>query len=192
METTPDPIPPASAPFTPDQVSAIPPELLKQLNLAPPPAAPTKDQLEPDLAGIPPDVLAKVRALGGLPASGEEPGGFSWAGLVYGPVYYWAMKDWPFVALSAVASLSLYGIPLLIPLAFYAHKRAWYRKSWESEGEFWKVQKKWDRSAITGGLATALILYLVSKYLFSSLASTFGTNDPNAIFQQVQSQYQDQ
>ena len=178
--------PPKPKLVSPEDVSAIPPEILKQLNLVPEtpkPAAPAGD----DLADIPPEVLLKIREISGRNPLGQEPGGFSWAALVYGPFYYIAMKDWLFAILSAVASISLYGIPALIPLAFFARKRAWNYKTWENEDVFWKLQKKWDRSAVIGGIVSVVALYFIGHYVYGMLSSTFGTTDPNEVLKQVQS-----
>jgi hypothetical protein len=173
--------------FTPEELSSIPPELQKQLNLT---SSVTPQEAEDGLSDIPPEVLAKIRAISGQNSAGIEPSGFSWAALLYGPVYYFAMKDWLFVVLSALASLVVVTVPALIPLAFLARKRAWKLKKWDSEEQFWQVQQSWDRSAIVGGVLSIIVLYFLSRYVFSVLSTTFGTTDSNVILQQVQDQYQ--
>lgn len=174
--------------YSPDEISAIPEELRKELNIAP---AIPKSEIEADLSDIPPEVLAQIRAISSSNILGEEPSGFSWAALVYGPFYYGAMKDWLFVFLSSIASLLVYTIPLLIPLAFFARRRAWHSKKWDTEDQFWQSQKLWDRSAVFGAILAVIALYFASQYVFSLLSSNFGTTDPNTLLKQVQSQYQD-
>ncbi len=116
--------------------------------------------------------------------------GFSLGSLVYGPVYYYAMKDWPFFWVSLIATLTVYGTPLLIPMAFYARARAWERKVWDSGELFASTQRRWDRSAIVVGILGLLFLYVATRFVASSLETTFGTNDPNQLLQQVQDSYQ--
>jgi|GEM_PF-6423545 len=186
VDSSPEKLPPPKV-FAPDEISAIPPELLKELNIVPDHRIATPgNPVDEDLADIPPELLAKVRAIAGTAVFTEEPGGFSWAGLVYGPVYYFAMKDWLFMILSTIASVSVYAIPALIPLAFFARKRAWQKKTWEGEEQFWKVQHQWDKSAIVGGILSIIVLYFVGHYVLSTLYTAFGTTDPSAVLQQVQ------
>lgn len=116
-----------------------------------------------------------------------SPNRFSWGALVYGPFYYGAMQDWTFAVLSIIFSLLVYTLPAVIPLAFFARRRAWQRKTWESEEQFERVQHQWDRSAIIGAVFAIIGLYFVSRYIFSMLASAFGTTDPTVILQQIQS-----
>jgi hypothetical protein len=170
--------------LSPEEISAIPPELQKKLNIIP--------DLKPgeDTDGITPEVMAKVRAISTEGPLAEAPGGFSWAALVYGPFYYWAMGDTLFAIVSAAASLLVYTAPLLIPLAFYARARAWERKEWESREAFWQAQRQWDRTAIIGGVLALIFLYFIYRFVFSTLASTFGTSNPNDILKQVQETYQ--
>lgn len=189
MEQPPEHSTPPVKVFSPEEISAIPPEIQKELNLIPD-TGKVDNGLGEDLADIPPEVVAKLRAISGSMLSGEEPSGFSWAALVYGPFYYASMKDTPFAIWSTLASLLVYTIPLLIPLAFFARKRAWHRKTWQSEEEFWSVQKRWDRSAIIGGVLSLVILYFIAHYMYSVFSSTFGTTDPGQILQQFQGQYQ--
>ena len=170
-------------------ISAIPPELRRQLHIVPEMQGGKGEN--PDADDIPPEVLAKVRTLTGQPESGEIPGGFSWAGLVYGPFYYWAMRDWLFVGLSTVASLLVYTLPGLVVLAFFARRRAWFSKKWESETDYWRTQKSWDRSAIVGAIFSGLLLYFVSRYMYATLSSTFGTTDVNEIRRQIETQYEE-
>ena len=187
MENLPEKKPePIAKVLAPEDISSIPPEILKELHIIPK----SEHQSVQSEDEIPAEILEKVRAIAGENIFGEEPGGFSWAALVYGPFYYAAMKDWLFAGLSAVASLLIYTIPLLIPLAFFARKRAWHHKTWEGEEKFWQIQRQWDKSAIIGGVLSIIVLYFLSQYVFTTLSSTFGTNDPNTILQQVQNQYQ--
>lgn len=150
--------------FSAEEISAIPPDLRRDLNIV--------------AADETPTLML------------DEPGGFSWAALVYGPFYYVAMKDWLFMVLSAVASLLVYTIPILIPLAFFARRRAWELKDWRSPEQFRQVQRSWDRSAIIGVILMAALAYFASRYIYSTLSSAFGTTDPNAVLQQVQGLYQ--
>ncbi len=186
----PEPLSPNPQPVTlsPEELATIPPELRAKLHLVPE-AVPT--QAGPIASELPPEVLAQIRAVAGAQTSGAEPGGFSWAALVYGPVYYAAMKDWPFMIFSALASVFVYTIPLLIPLAFFARRRAWHKKTWESEEAFMKTQKQWDKTGIIAGAFSLTLLYFVSQYVYTTFTSTFGTEDPSEILKQVQSQYQE-
>jgi hypothetical protein len=163
-----------------EDISEIPASLRKDLNILPAGKS----------SSLPPEIAAQVRALNGE-AAGEEPGGFSWAGLIYGPVYYAAMKDWSFAVISLLASIFFYTIPLLIPLAFFARKRAWQYRDWEGEEQFWQAQRQWDKSALVIGIVLVISLYVVAHYIIGTLSATFGTTDPQAILQQVQDQYKE-
>lgn len=170
--------------FSPEEVSAIDPKLREELNISVAGSEGPKPTVDEDIADIPPELIAKAEAIIGKTTT-ETPGGFSWAGLVYGPIYYWAMKDSLFGIVSLLACLFLYTFPLLIPMAFFARKRAWEHKKWANEDEFWRVQKSWDRSAIVLGVITLIALIFISKYILSMLSSAFGTTDPTQILQQL-------
>ena len=138
------------------------------------------------LSTHPRDGLTQVRDQEGLDQASNQPGGFSLAAVILGPVYYFAMKDWLFLCLSALCCLILISIPLLIPLAFMARSRAWKLQTWSSPSEFFSIQKQWDRSALIIGLIGLGLFYFVSQSIFNSLSSTFGTTDVNQILNQVQ------
>ena len=139
-----------------------------------------------DISDIPPEILAKLNLGGPVSHGMKVPGGFSWAALVYGPFYYGRMKDWPFMWASILTGVIVYTLPVWVLMAFFARKRAWEKKEWGSDEEFWRTQKQWDRSAIVGGILSVIFLFVAGRYILSIFQTNFGTTDPNALLKQVQ------
>lgn len=115
---------------------------------------------------------------------------YSLAALVFGPVYFAAMNDGFFTALSILFSLTFF--PLLFILPFYARNRAWKLHRWSDIGTFIKIQKMWDKFALYFSILSVIVIILAFKFvalpLIQSAMTTLngaGLNDLKQNYQQL-------
>lgn len=92
---------------------------------------------------------------------------YSFAALVYGPIYFFAMNDWFFAILSLTGSILFFPIIFLLPI--FARRRAWANKKWFNLNDFIRLQKVWDKAGIYGAVLLLVVFYcsflFFTKYL---------------------------
>jgi hypothetical protein len=85
---------------------------------------------------------------------------FSLGALVFGPIYYIAMRDRLLTWLSVLAVALVF--PLIVILPFFARRRAWETREWQGFNQYAATQKKWDRAGwwvLAGTLVLAVLLW---------------------------------
>jgi hypothetical protein len=103
--------------------------------------------------------------------------GYSFGALVWSFFYFRAVKDNLFVWLSVIFSFTIF--PALFVLPVFARRRAWAMGGWLNFNDFQNTQKKWDKTAVYGGILLIILSYVFlrqSASVFQSLLKQNSTS----------------
>lgn len=106
---------------------------------------------------------------------------FSFGALVFNFAYFFAMRDRLLAWLSLFVTIVFIFSPLLLVFPFWARRRAYQSRPWQSFGQFEHIQKKWDRAGVWALVVVILLFYLLFRLLTPLLLNGFQQINPELL-----------